>query len=180
MPTEGELDAGTTSALVSADDLKAFQESLTSSVSTEMKQMREMIAQLMKAQKDGVPLPSHEEPTSPNAAAANVAAEAEAKVAEDGVGKEQTSESTKKGDNHKIYNESQWFSPDPPVPHPHITHRGDPPRLSDHSFAQWQYLMKSHVQSSCIDLWTIIMNGLHVADPSNLTRREVVDSQLDA
>ena len=40
--------------------------------------------------------------------------------------------------------------------------------------------MKSHVQSSSIELWTIIENGLKVAIPSNMTRREVVDSQLDA
>ena len=40
--------------------------------------------------------------------------------------------------------------------------------------------MKSHVQSSCIELLTFIENGLRVVNPSNLTRREVVDSHLDA
>ena len=40
--------------------------------------------------------------------------------------------------------------------------------------------MKSHVQSSSIELWTMIENGLRVVDRSNMTRREVVDSQLDA
>jgi hypothetical protein len=33
--------------------------------------------------------------------------------------------------------------------------------------------------SSCIDLW-IIVEGFNVMDPNNLTRREVVDSQLNA
>src|SRR4051812_48315241 len=40
--------------------------------------------------------------------------------------------------------------------------------------------MKSHVCSSSIELWKIVENGLHVGDPNNLTRREVVDSQLNA
>src|SRR3954468_12954153 len=40
--------------------------------------------------------------------------------------------------------------------------------------------MKSHVCSSSIELWKIIENGLQVGDPNNLTRREVVDSQLNA
>ena len=40
--------------------------------------------------------------------------------------------------------------------------------------------MKSHVQSSSIELWSIIVNGLRVVNEDNMTRREVVDSQLDA
>ena len=36
------------------------------------------------------------------------------------------------------------------------------------------------MQSSCIELWSIIVNGLKVDNPSNMTRREMVDSQLDA
>ena len=40
--------------------------------------------------------------------------------------------------------------------------------------------MKSHVCSSSIELWRIIEEGLHVGDQTNLTRREVVDSQLNA
>ena len=40
--------------------------------------------------------------------------------------------------------------------------------------------MKSHVCSSSIELWRIIEEGLHIGDHTNLTRREVVDSQLNA
>src|SRR3954465_4039650 len=40
--------------------------------------------------------------------------------------------------------------------------------------------MKSHVRSSCIELWNIIEQGLYIGDPNNLTRREVVNSQLNA
>src|SRR5215216_1644879 len=40
--------------------------------------------------------------------------------------------------------------------------------------------MKSHVCSSSIELWRIIEYGIHIGDPINLTRIEVVDSQLNA
>jgi hypothetical protein len=40
--------------------------------------------------------------------------------------------------------------------------------------------MTSHVFSSLIELRKIIENGLKAVDPSNLTRREVVNSQLNA
>src|SRR4051812_2271781 len=40
--------------------------------------------------------------------------------------------------------------------------------------------MKSHVCSSSFELGKIIENGIHVGDPNNLTRREFVDSQLNA
>ena len=36
------------------------------------------------------------------------------------------------------------------------------------------------MNSACIDLWRIVQEGFHVHDPSNLTRREVVDKQLNA
>ena len=179
MPTDAEVESGTPSTSVTTDDFKAFQESMKSSVALEMEKMREMIAQLLQAK--GTPPPNVEEPipSKEEEASAKAKAEAKAKAAEEGLGTEETSGSTKPNEN-KEYKETPWFSPDPPIPHPHINHRGDPPKLTDHSFEQWQYLMKSHVQSSCIDLWAIIVNGLHVNNPSNLTRREVVDSQLNA
>jgi len=40
--------------------------------------------------------------------------------------------------------------------------------------------MKTHVRSSCIELWNIIEQELYIGDPNNLTRREVVNSQLNA
>ena len=180
MPTNGDEDPGVASPSVTTDDFKAFQESMQSSVAKEMQQMREMITQLFA--KNGAPPPTVEEPIPSEAEEASTKAKAEAaaKAAEEGLGTEETSDSTKPNESKDYKETPPWFSPNPPIPHPHINHRGDPPKLTDHSFAQWQYLMKSHVQSSCIDLWAIIMNGLHVDNPSNLTRREVVDSQLDA
>ena len=40
--------------------------------------------------------------------------------------------------------------------------------------------MKSHVNSASIELWRIIQPGFKAVDPANLTRREVVDTQLNA
>ena len=180
MPTDVVEEGVTSGASMSADDLKEFKDSLTSSVAAEMRQMREMIAQLLQAQKDGTP-PPEGDPKSPNATdAAKAAAEEAAKGARDGLGSEETNDSTKPNENKEYKETPPWFSPNPPIPHPHINHRGDPPKLSDHTFAQWQYLMKSHVQSSSIELWSIIVNGLRVVNEDNMTRREVVDSQLDA
>ena len=100
MPTDSVKEEGTTnpSPAVSANDLKEFKDSLTSSVGSELQKMREMIAQLLHGQKGGVPpSSSNEDPIPPNAddAAAQAAAEAAAKDAEEDVGNEETSDSTK-------------------------------------------------------------------------------------
>ena len=83
-----------------------------------------------------------------------------------------------KGEHHM--EPPPWYSPNPPIPHPHINNRGDPPKLSAFPFGSWQFQMKSHVCSSSIKLWRIIEVGFKAVDPTNLTRREVVDSQLNA
>ena len=95
MPANGTEDPDPASPLVTMDDFKAFQESLQSSVANEMQQMREMITQLFA--KNGAPPPSVEEPipTEAEEAAAKAKAEVEAKAAEEGLGSEETSDSTK-------------------------------------------------------------------------------------
>jgi hypothetical protein len=40
--------------------------------------------------------------------------------------------------------------------------------------------MISHLHSSCIELCRIVEEGFKAVDPNNLTRREVVDSQINA
>jgi hypothetical protein len=40
--------------------------------------------------------------------------------------------------------------------------------------------MKSHINSSSIELWRIIQEGYKVVDPNNLSRREVAEKQLNA
>ena len=106
------------SASVTMDDLKEFKESLNLSMTTKMREMRGMIAQLLQAQKASTPPPSPEEPESPNAAdgAAKAAADAIAKASKEDLGSEDTSTSTKKGENKESYNETPpWFSPNPPI-----------------------------------------------------------------
>ena len=158
------------------DDLKKMETSLTSSMEKQMNELRDMIAQLMKA-KDTAP-PSTLGSPSP-----------EDKEDKEGDGESQTESpppkwpAPKKGKDGKeeFHEVPHWYSPNPPIPHPHINHRGDPPKiLATSSFSQWKYLMKSHLNSSCIELWRIIEVGYKVIDPLNLTRREVVDCQLDA
>jgi hypothetical protein len=40
--------------------------------------------------------------------------------------------------------------------------------------------MITHMCNTCIELWRIVEEGFKAVDPNNLTRREVVDSQLNA
>ena len=72
------------------------------------------------------------------------------------------------------------YTPDIPIPMPHIVPQGPPPMLDASSFANWQFLMRSHVSRSSTELWRIIEDGFKPQDPKNLTRREVVDMQLNA
>ena len=99
MPTDAEVESDTPSTSVTTDDFKAFQESLQLSVAKEMQQMREMIAQLFA--KNGAPPPTIEEPIPSKAeeAFAKAKAEAAAKAAPDGLGTEETSDSTKPNEN---------------------------------------------------------------------------------
>lgn len=71
------------------------------------------------------------------------------------------------------------YSPNPPIPHPRINQRGDPPMLTPNAFSLWQTKMKSYLNSSSIELWRIVMEGFMANNPNNLTRREVVDCQLN-
>ena len=84
------------------------------------------------------------------------------------------------GDKEKDYHNVNWISPDPPIPHPPINNRGNPPKLDSINFNTWQAQMRSHICSSSNELWRVIENGFQARDPSNPTRREVVDGQLNS
>ena len=71
-------------------------------------------------------------------------------------------------------------SPDLPIAHPPIHLRGAPPSLNASSFTNWQTSMRSHINSASIALWKIIETGYKAVDPTNLTRREEVECQLNA
>jgi hypothetical protein len=161
----GTKDSENSGNQVTVDEFKSFE----SSVSSQMSELREMIAQLMQAK-----IPSaHPLPDKP----ATLHVE-NAGLEEEVANKEPEARSSTKGDGKGEF--LHWNSPDPSIPHPHINNRGDPPKLDALNFGQWQYQMISHMRSSCIELWRIVEEGFKAVDPNNLTRREVVDSQLNA
>jgi hypothetical protein len=73
-----------------------------------------MIAQLMQAKTANAP-PPPEKPATPQVE--NVVVDVE------GTDKNGDAKSSTKDDGKGEY--PHWYSPDPPVPHPHINHRGD-------------------------------------------------------
>jgi hypothetical protein len=97
------------SGQVSMGDFKTFE----SSVSTQISELREMIAQLIQAKTSSTPPP--EKPATPQVE--NVGVE------EEDADKGTDAKSCPKGDGKGEF--PHWYSPDPPVPHPHINHRGD-------------------------------------------------------
>jgi hypothetical protein len=156
---------GEGSGQVSTDDFKTLESSMT----TQISELREMIAQLMQA-KTPIATPPPKKPATPQLE--NMGLE------EEDAEKATDAKSCTKGDRKGEF--PHWYSPNPPIPHPHINNRGDPPKLDALNFGQWQYQMISHMRSSCIELWRIVEEGFKAVDPNNLTRREVVDSQLNA
>ena len=70
--------------------------------------------------------------------------------------------------------------PGPPLPQPHYSNVGNPPMLDASSFANWQFLMRSHLSSANTELWRIVEEGYYPIDPSNVTRREYADRQHNA
>ena len=66
------------------------------------------------------------------------------------------------------------------VDKPHIANMGAPPKLDTKEFPNWQFCMKSHMSSSCVDLLDIIERGFSPRDPANLTPSEKADHQLNA
>ena len=68
------------------------------------------------------------------------------------------------------------YTPEPFVPMPHIISQGAPPMLDTSNFANWQYLMKSHISSSSIELMRIVEEGYNPVNAKNPTRGELVES----
>ena len=94
---------------------------------------------------------------------------------------ENTSQGTtpNSGGNPQFPPPSHYASPTN-IQHPHINSVGNPPIIDAANFANWQYLMKSHLMSACTQLWRIIVNGYHPLNPENLTAKEEIDQQLNA
>jgi hypothetical protein len=149
------------------EDLKDLETSMRSTMDAQMKELREMIVQLLP-KGVGSPLP----PLEVNSSAA------QATEVEESDGTKESP--TKSASGKEKYSEvPHIYSPDPPIPHPHINNRGDPPKFNPSCFSNWQFLMRSYMKSASIELWRIIEVGFKAHDPTNMTRREVVDCQLN-
>jgi hypothetical protein len=163
----GTNDSETLATQVTMVDFKSLESTMTS----QMNELREMMAQLMQAKlPSATPLPEMPAPLNVENAG----------LEEEDAKKDKTNEarSSTKGDGKGEF--PHWYSSNPPIPHPHINNRGDPPKLDALNFGQWQYQMISRMRSSCIEIWRIVEEGFKAVDPNNLTRREVVDSQPNA
>ena len=142
---DGDGVSGGSTPPVTMDDLKSLETSLKSSMDAQMGELRAMMRELMKAN-----MPPTTSSLEANASAAHV-----------GEGEQRTNESPPKVDGGRPgYNAVPFaYSADLPMPHYHINNRGDPPKLNPSCFANWQFMMKSHVKGSCSELWRIIEVG---------------------
>ena len=155
--------SGEPEATISGVSMDEFKK-LEASMGAQMEELRAMMVQLLNANKA---------PASPS-----LEVNASTTQVEEGEG---SKESPPKIDGGKAeyYGVPFVYNPDPPIPRPHINNRGEPPRLNTSCFSNWQFLMRSHVKSASIELWRIIEVGFKAVDPNNMTRREVVDCQLN-
>ena len=175
MANEGEDEPAT------MKDFKEIETSLTSAMDKRMDEMRDMIAKLMSTQASTLSASSALVDTSSEKINSEDDGVENGEANKDDPHKNASPAKEKggKGDYHAVPPPS--YTPDPLIPHPHINNVGAPPKIdATSSFSQWQYLMKSYLCSSCVELWRIIQNGYKPFDPKNFTRREVVDHQLDS
>ena len=165
------------------NDIKVLETSLSSlesSMSSRMEELHNMMKILLEKQAS-----NSSTTTIPNVTPGVIdplngaSSEANIVVEEEGDGSNKPKIDSGFGDYHKVA-PPKVYTPDPPIPHPHIVNQGNPPTLTPKSFAKWQSKMRSFLCSSSIELWRIIEVGFKANNPHNLTRREVVDSQLNA
>ena len=171
-------------------DLKELKGSLTSLVDTRMDELRELIAQLGSARAAAPPASSspHEDSSENVNGEDDEGDDGETGTKGDGDKENEkakipkkSSSSDGKGKEEGYHAVPPTYSPDPPVPHPHINSIGVPPKIdASSSFSQWQYLMRTFLRSSCNELWRIVQKGFKPFDLDNLTRKEVVGAQLDS
>jgi hypothetical protein len=170
-------------------DINSLETKLTSSIQTEFKKFHDMLETLKTSKETSLALPSkplvlrgitHDvDPELIKGKQLPLDGKRDASSSSNHQNTPSSQDEVPKGYNATTP-PSQYHTPDPIIPHPQVSHRGDPPLLKDYTFSQWQYMMKSHVCSSSIELWRIIQVGYKPHDPTNLTRREVVEAQLDA
>ena len=68
----------------------------------------------------------------------------------------------------------------PPI-QPHVNNQSrPPPKLDNTRYFSWKKSMESYFRSCSVHLWRVVLQGNNPVDPSNLTRQEEIDEQLEA
>ena len=81
---------------------------------------------------------------------------------------------------HNFAPPTSYLTQVPPT-QPHITNLSrPPPKLDNTRYFTWKKSMESYFRSSSVHLWRVVLNGYNPVDPTNLTRQEEIDEQLDA
>ena len=167
-------------------DIKEMHTSLTSLMDSRMDELHELFTKFASTKA----APSASSPPGEHTSSEDINVENKDENGGEGEHSEGDKKNTSPKENpssHGKYSKEEFhavpssYSPDPPIPHPHINNIGVPPKIdASYSFSQWQYLMRNYLRSSCIELWRVVQKGYKPFDPDNLTRREVVDAQLDS
>ena len=143
-------------------ELKTSISSLTTSMNNQMKELRDMMMVLMQSNKSPTPPPtSSPEHVTPGVkdplSGASSGAEAAIEEEVDGDSK------AKDEDGSEKYSAvPPPYSLDPPIPHPHIVHRGDPPKLTPKAFPMWQAKMKSYLCCSSMNYGEFLRKDLRI------------------
>ena len=144
----------------SMDDLKSLETSLRSSMESQMLDMKKYLAELLKPSVPPIiPISEDKDPLLEGDALASPSSKNPLE-GDDLANVKVSSASPKKDLGEKeSYNAVDRRSPDPPIPHPHINNRGDPPKLNVEDFNRWQFEFRSHVCSASNELWRNILEG---------------------
>ena len=121
-------------------DIKVLETSLSSlesSMSSQMQELRDMLKLLVDNKISTTSTITLLSATPEVTNSLNGApSEADTGVEEGGDGSHKTKIDGASGEHHKVPPPSV-YSPDPPIPHPHIVNQGNPPALNTKAFAKW-------------------------------------------
>ena len=169
------------SSAVTMADLKSMESLMSLTMEAKFNELQNLILSL-KPEKESLEKPALED--SQNSSGGDTEEDKEKKK-RDEADKLKNSTSTSpapkpEGEKADYHDVSHAYSLDPPIPHPRINPIGSPPPLDVSAFPSWQHSMKPHFNSASIELWMIFQDGFQAMDPSKLTRKELVEAQLNA
>ena len=161
--------------MASMADIKALETTLTSTMNAKFDEFRDMFMKFANGKRSEI-IPLEEASNSEEGDSKEDKEKKKKGVETDTRPKTSPTLHEEKEGYHAV---PGWYSPDPIIT-TRINPLGPPPKLNALAFASWQRSMKSHVNSASIELWRIIEDGYHVEDPSNMTKREFAEKQLNA